>query len=144
MKKTFKLSGMVIIFLMIVTKTNQVFAQYSASAVVSVMKDKGWSLSNNRYAFLKEGVSTDWWSATFHSGTEYAVVAFSNDEDVEDIDLEVAYPSGTPYKSDVDPGDFAMVTFTPPVSRTYKIRMKNESSETPAYASECRYLVFYR
>lgn len=144
MKKIFKLLSIAIIFSLIIAGSNQSFGQYSESVVTSNMGSMGWKLSNNRYAFLKEGVSTDWWSATFYSGTEYAVVAFSNDEDVEDMDVEVQYPGGGTYAKDKDTDDFAMVTFSPAVDRTLKIRMTNYASDTPDFASECHYLVFYR
>jgi len=129
---------------MIFGDTTDLKAQYLQASYVSAMRDDGWTLANDRVADLKEGDSTPWWYRTFSQDLTYKIAAFSEDDDVLDLDLEVRYPDGTLYKKDVELDPVAVVVFTPSVDRYLKIKITNYESDTPYYASECKYLVFFK
>jgi len=113
--------------------------------VEKFMKDKGWTQTDvNRWADLKEGGYTSWWSRHFYSALEYAVIAFSDDPDVEDVDVEVRDMDGDIIAEDKDSDDWGIATFTLDEAQSLKIKMTNYSSKTPSYASRCRYLIFYK
>jgi hypothetical protein len=124
------------------------FAQKTSdeyNKVVRDMKAKGWTqTADNRVAKLKEGGYTTWWNRSFYAALEYAVVAFSDDQDVEDVDVEVRDLDDDLIAKDDDVDPRAMATFTLKKERTLKIKMTNYASSTPDYASSCRYLIFYR
>lgn len=125
------------------TAFGQNSAQYDR--VVKLMTKKGWTQTDvNRWADLKEGGYTSWWSRHFYSSLEYAVVAFSDDPDVDDIDVEVRDMNDKRIAIDDDVDDVAIVTFDLDKAQNLKIKMTNYSSETPSYASRCRYLIFYK
>lgn len=132
-------------FIAVVTAT--AFSQNSAQyeRVVKLMKNKGWTQTDvNRWADLKEGGYTSWWSRHFYSALEYAVVALSDDPDVEDVDVEVRDMDDNLIAKDDDEDDVATARFTLDDAQSLKIKMTNYSSETPSYASRCRYLIFYK
>lgn len=125
------------------TAFGQNSAQYDR--VVKMMKNKGWTQTDvNRWADLKEGGYTSWWSRHFYSSLEYAVVAFSDDSDVEDVDVEVRDMDDDLIAKDDDEEAIAIARFTLDEAQSLKIKMTNYSSETPSYASRCRYLIFYK
>jgi hypothetical protein len=113
--------------------------------VVRYFKDKGWTqTADNRVAKLKEGGYTTWWSRSFYAALEYAGGGFSDDKDVEDIDIEVRTLDNGLISKDDASDTWAIATFTLKSQETLKIKMTNHKSETPDYASSCRYLIFYR
>lgn len=140
MKKTIILC---FITIMAVAASGQNSAQYDK--VVKMMKNKGWTQTDvNRWADLKEGGYTSWWSRHFYSSLEYAVVAFSDDPDVDDVDVEVRDMDDKRIAIDDDNSNIGMARFTLDKAQSLKIKMTNYSSETPSYASRCRYLIFYK
>lgn len=143
MKKTNYFYTFLTIIILVMT-AQVTSAQHYQSDIIEEMNDAGWTLANNRYANLREGSSSSWWYRTFSSEREYRVVAFSDDEDVLDVDLEIQYADGTPYKNDEDDEDLAVVYMSPYITRQYRIRIKNYESLTPNFASKCYFMVFYR
>lgn len=140
MKKYFVFA---VVFITITNAFGQNSSEYYR--VTKYMKDRGWALTpDNRWANLKESGYTSWWSRYFSSALEYAVVAFSDDPDVLDVDVEVTDLYGNEVSSDNDEDEWAIATFYLSYSRDLRIRMTNYSSLTPYYASRCRYLIFYR
>ena len=140
MKKIILLSA--VVFLALTS-----FAQHSAEyyKVTKFMKDRGWTLSaDNRTANLKEGGYTTWWNRHYYANLEYAVVAFSDDPDVEDVDVEVRDLDGDLIAKDDDEESWAIARFQLDYAQTLKVKMTNYSSQTPNYASSCRYLIFYK
>ncbi len=120
-------------------------AQHTESDVKSLMAIDDWTFAgDSRYAYLKEGGSTSWWYRTFRSDREYAVVAFSEDGDVDDVDLEIQTGSGYAFKRDVLIDALPIVTFSVGYDRQLRIKMTNYSSSTPNYASKCYFMIFYR
>lgn len=143
MKKiiTHSLSLLLAGFILFTGKTAH--GQVIESDVVSVMRDGGWTKLDTRYVYLSEGQSSATWSRYFSDYLEYAVVAYSDEEDVLDIDIEILYPSGYPYLNDTEVGSLPVLTFSPPYSGNYGIRIKNYSSLS-YLASYCKFTVFYR
>lgn len=145
MKKTFSTWGRIIIPLIIILVSNTVKAQTTIREVTSYMKSSGdWIASDTKYANLVEDQQTTWWYRTFVHGYEYKIVAFSEDADVSDMELEVQYSDGTSFSYDVS--EWATVYIRPLTKAgvRMRIRMKNYLSDDPDYASKCNFIVFLR
>lgn len=113
--------------------------------VEKFMKERGWTQTDvNRWADLKQGGYTTWWNRSFYAALEYAVIAFSDDPDVEDVDVEVRDLDDNKIAADNDTDDWGIATFKLDEGQTLKIRMTNYKSETPTYASRCRFMIFYK
>ena len=113
--------------------------------VVNLIKSKGYSLSVNQgdgYVDLKQGEVGFVWKE-FYNGDNYMVVAFSDDDDVTDMDLFIEDEDGDVISKDDDASSVAVVTYTPSKDRKLKVRYKNTRSGTPAYESRCRLLIAY-
>src|SRR5690242_5175532 len=85
MKKTVLAFSLVIVTL---TCFGQNSKEYDR--VVAYMKSEGYTqTADNRWADIKVGGYTSWWSRSYYANLKYAVVAFSDDPDVYDVDVEV-------------------------------------------------------
>jgi hypothetical protein len=119
-------------------------AQYQNASYINDMDVYGWTLLENRLSYLEESVSTVWLYRTFYAGHQYKVVAYSDDEDVQDVDLLACKTDGAEYLADQSDGQSATLTFTPLHTVYLKIKMTNYLSDDPNYASRCHYLIFVR
>lgn len=111
--------------------------------VLSLLESKGYSISVEQYALLEEGEEAGH-TKTFYAGTSYVIVACSDDSDVNDVDVFLNNTSGTTYDQDADSADVAVVEFNPSFTREMRVNIKNYSSETPYYASRCRFVIAYK
>lgn len=104
---------------------------------------EGYTVSQSVYNLLAEGESgaQSW---TFQSGLTYKIVAFSDDEDVTDIDLYAYYTNGTVYLKDDAESPMAAMVFTPYPSRELKILWKNYATHTPRYKSTVYLMIGYK
>jgi hypothetical protein len=109
------------------------------------MRSSGnWISSETRSANLEEDQQTTWWYRTFSYGYEYKIVAYSEDVDVSDMQLEVEYSDGTFFSYDID--EWATV-YIRPLTRAgvrMRIRMTNYLSDDPEYSSRCHFTVFLK
>lgn len=143
MKKINRTWGKIFIPLLLILASTTVIAQSTISEVTSYMKILGWTKGDARYANLKEDGNTSWWYRNFHYGYEYKIIAFSEDEDVIDMELEVQYADGRAFDYNID--EWASVYVTPLSDVvSMRIRMQNFSSLTPYYASRCNFVVYYK
>jgi hypothetical protein len=81
---------------------------------------------------------------TFYGGTNYVIVAASDDVDVTDIDLYLYYESGNVRNKDTDTDRIAVINFTPGTDLMLKLVVMNYRSNTPTYASRCKYFIAYK
>lgn len=103
----------------------------------------GYNIRDEYYCDLKEGgICTT--TFKFYKGSSYKIVAFSEDEDVQDVDLEIVSLSGTVLYKDSSPKDLAVVGFSPSYDRSLKVRVKNYDSDTPYYKSRVRFIIAYK
>jgi len=103
----------------------------------------GYSIKGEYHCNLKQGEACTQ-KLTFYKGSDYDVLAFSEDGDVQDIDVKILTSYNTTYVEDNSAKDYAEVTFSPSFTRSLTIRVKNYSSNTPYYASKIYFIVFYK
>jgi|GEM_PF-1975540 len=105
--------------------------------------NKGYSIGQEWYNDLKQGQYFTK-SFLFKKYTEYAVVALSEDTDVQDVDIEILTAADDIYEKDTQTDALAVVNFTPSFSRNLTIKAINYRSGTPNYASRVYFFVAYR
>ena len=111
--------------------------------VLSLLKDKGYTISTEQVADLKQG-ETAYHFKTFYNNLDYVIVAMSDDDDVSDVDIYLYEDNGDEYTKDTDTKNVAVVKMSPLVTREMKIVIKNYASNSPNYASKCRFVVAYK
>jgi len=122
------------------------FAQSGSSEyrqVLALLKDKGYSISTEQVADLKQG-ETAYHFKTFYKNLDYVIVAMSDDDDVSDVDVYLYEEDGDEYTKDTDTKNVAVVKMSPLVTRDMKVVIKNYASSSPNYASKCRFVVAYK
>jgi hypothetical protein len=142
MKKLKEISIISMVLLMVALCPAKLFASVDESDVKSAMAYDGWKFSQTIYADLIEGQSCTWWFRTFYANREYKIVAFSEDDDVNEVSLQVQYPFGTRFLDDSDLK--ATVHFYCYSDRRLKIAITNKDSDDPNYASRCKFMIFYK
>jgi hypothetical protein len=105
--------------------------------------DSGWNISADQQASLVEGGSAYYYK-TFYAGYQYGILAFSDDSDVQDVDIYAYYSDGTLFMKDTSIANYAILDFNCYSDTTLKIVIKNYKSNTPSYASICRFFVAYK
>jgi hypothetical protein len=106
-------------------------------------KNHGFTIASDKYCDMKAGDYCDF-TKQFSKGLEYQVYAFSDDDDVNDVDLFLYDYDGSFYSSDVTYGRSAEIDLTPLFTRTMTIRFKNANSNYPNYNSRIRVVVAFR
>lgn len=134
------------ITLVLLCTTMFAFSQSGSAAyheVLSLLKDKGYSISTEQVADLKQG-ETAYHFKTFYQNLDYVIVAMSDDDDVTDVDIYLYEQNGDEYTKDTDTKNLAVVKMSPLVTRDMKIVIKNYASNSPNYGSKCRFVVAYK
>jgi hypothetical protein len=111
--------------------------------VLSLLKDKGYSISTEQVADLKQG-ETAYHFKTFYKNLDYVIVAMSDDDDVTDVDVYLYEEDGDEYTKDTDTKNVAVVKMSPLLTRDMKVVIKNYASNSPNYASKCRFVIAYK
>jgi hypothetical protein len=81
---------------------------------------------------------------TYYQGTDYILVAFSQDIDVLDIDLWLCDTDGSVFKKDTDIENTAILYFSPAQNYYMKTVVQNYSSNYPYYSSTCWLIIGYK
>jgi len=81
---------------------------------------------------------------TFYAGLTYGILAFSDDGDVQDVDIYTYYSDGTLFMKDTSNANYAALDFVCYSNTTLKIVIKNYKTNTPDYPSVCRFFVAYK
>ncbi|TKK65972.1 hypothetical protein FC093_18385 [Ilyomonas limi] len=108
--------------------------------IKQILEDHKYTIVKDIYGYIAQG-ETVYYYKTFYANTTYAIYGFSEDENVNDLDIEVQYSDGTTYMNDSGSDDEPVVVFTPSYTRTMKVVLKNYSSYTPDDESRCEFLI---
>lgn len=108
--------------------------------VKQALEDQGYTISKDIYGDIAQGETVYYWK-TFYANNTYAIYGFSEDDNVNDLDLEVQYDDGTTYVSDSKSDALPVVVFTPGYTRTMKVILKNYDSDTPYDESRCEFFI---
>jgi len=96
-----------------------IYCQSKYSETIDYLKNKGYKISADQYADLKQGGSASY-TKTFYEGTTYMIVGLSDDNDVQDVDIYLKRMDGTDYDKDTDTERIAVVQFSPTFTREMK------------------------
>ncbi len=118
-----------ILFAVSVLFFSSLSAQMSRAEVIELIESEGYKISHEDYAFLEEGEYEITYK-TFHTGTDYAIIAYSEDSEVFDIHLKLYSPNGTLLKSDTAPDPEAVIEYSPNSEKECKIVYKNYASHS--------------
>lgn len=116
---------------------------YAYTYIRNYAQGMGYGIGQEWNCGLEQGQS---FTKTFNfkSGVTYDIVALSDDGSVLDVDVEILTPSGYLYDRNSRTGKFAEVVFTPTYDRNLTIKVKNNNSETPYYASRVYFMIAYK
>jgi hypothetical protein len=121
----------------------QVGTSFKYNFVKGFLIGEGYTIAEDRYCLLAQGETCSIYR-TFYANTTYKIVAFSDDDDVADVDVFAYNADGTEYLKDADPGPLATIIFSPYAARNLKIVWKNYATNTPKYQSPLYLIVGYR
>lgn len=138
MKKSIYLSAMLVLFVSFVQAQSFRYNFYKG-----YFQGLGYDIGQEWHGDLKQG---QYYTKTFNFNRylEYHIVALSEDDDVEDIDMHVYTSYNSVYMKDDDESALAEVAFTPSFDRSLTIKVKNYSSSTPNYASRVYFFIAYK
>lgn len=109
-------------------------------AIKQTLENHDYTIVKDIYGNIAQGETVYYWK-TFYANTTYAIYGFSEDDNINDLDIEVQYDDGTTYMNDNGSDDEPVVVFTPSYTRTMKVILKNYSSDTPYDESRCDFLI---
>jgi hypothetical protein len=128
--------------LMLLLTTVSMSAQSRYETMKNYVRSQGYNIGSEQSAAIVQG-GTAYTYLNF-APSEYMIVAVSNDEDVTDLDVAIYLPTGVVLAKDDDESSIAVATFTVYWDVQMKVVMTNYASNTPYYASTCRYFVAWR
>jgi len=109
----------------------------------SLMKDLGYSWSETGSAKLRKGESEYYWR-TFYSGNEYAILTFSEDKRVYDVDLLLYDEKGSLLDKSISGKDFEKIEFSPTEAKQIKIVLNNYDCSPELVEYKCKFMIFYK
>ena len=109
----------------------------------ALMKDLGYSWSETESKRLREGESVYYWR-TFYSGNEYAIVAFTEDKRVYDIDLLLYDKEGSLIDKSISGKNFEKIEFYPTEAVQVKIVLSNYQCSDELIEYKCKFMIFYK
>jgi hypothetical protein len=120
---------------------NSYSSQLSVAAIKVKMMNMGYTLASDDYFTLQKG-ETAYKMRACYDDNEYVVIAMPTETGVNDLDINVYDYDGSLYTKDNDSHAASVVRFSPSFDRTFKIQVKNYSSDRYNYGYDCRLLVF--
>jgi len=135
-----KYIGLTILFIMMMG--SNISAQNLGAELKALLKEKGYSISKELFSDLAEG-ETAYYTKTFYAGTNYAIIAYSEEYGVSDIDIYLYDDDGSVLVKDTDSDQSALVEYSPYVSREMKVVIKNYNSESSVKEYDCRFIIAY-
>jgi len=130
------------IFFIILSATS-LSAQNIGAEIRAYLKKEGYSISTEQYAYLSEGEMAGH-TKTFYSGTEYAIIAYTEDYGVKDIDVYLYDDDGSVLVKDIETERFAIIEYKPYISREMRAVIKNYESESSIKEYKCKFIIAYK
>ena len=121
----------------------QIGTSFKYNFVKGFLEGSGYTICENQYGLLAAGETASLYR-TFYPDRTYKVVAFSDDEDVTDVDVCAYNSDGTEYLKDADASSLASIVFTPYAARYLQIVWKNYATNTPRYKSTVYLIIGYK
>lgn len=118
-------------------------AQTRYDKVRQMLADKGYTIGKTESQYLSVGKNFTK-TLNFEKNTEYIVVAFSDDDDVTDIDLYITKSDGEEYKRDNDRSSVSVVSFHAYEDRDLTLKITNYASNDHENRSKVWYVVGYK
>ena len=109
----------------------------------ALLRKGGYTISTEQYAMLSRGESA-YHNKTFYSATEYIVVVYSEEDEVKDIDVYLYDNDGSLLVKDTDANAFAIIEYSPYLSREMQIVFKNYNCISSYKEYECNLIIAYR
>ncbi len=119
------------------------FTQSKEQQIIDLLRSNGFSVSTTQSVRLAQGEGGYYWK-TFYSGNNYFIVAFSEDSDVNDIDLYLYDSDGTLLIEDKDTKPVAVLDFNVHKQKDLKVVIKNYNSDLTSYEYPCKFIIFYK
>ena len=109
----------------------------------ALMKELGYSWSETKSVKLREGESAYFWR-TFYSGNDYAILAFSENSNVYDLDLHIYDKEGSLIDKSITDAGFEMIEFTQSDTKQVKIVINNYKCSPDQVVYKCKFMIFYK
>lgn len=129
--------------LILMLSATSLSAQNVGAEVKAYLKKKGYSISTEQYAYLSKGEKAGH-TKKFYSGLTYAIIAYSEEYGVKDIDIYLYDDDGSVLVKDTDSQKLAVVTYAPYVSRDMRVVVKNYESESSVKDYKCKIIIAYK
>ena len=130
--------------LVFIISVSSLFAQKAEEKdLKALMKDLGYSWSETESTKLRKGESAYYWR-TFYSGNEYAILTFSEDKRVYDVDLLIYDEAGSLVDKSISGKNFEKIEFTPTDAKQVKIVLNNYDCSTELVEYKCKFMIFYK
>lgn len=109
----------------------------------ALMTDLGYSWSETKATKLILGESEYFWR-TFYSGNEYAILAFSENSGVYDLDLYLYNEVGSLIDRSSSKEGFEIVEFLQKDVEQTKIVIRNYECSPEQIEYKCKFMIFYK
>ncbi len=125
------------------TSIASLHAQHVGSELRAYLRKEGYSISTEQYAYLSKGEKAGH-TKTFYDGTQYAIVAYSENSDVKDVDIYLYDEDGSLLVKDTDSDTFAIISYTPYTTREMRAVIKNYDSYSSTKEYKCEFIIAYK
>lgn len=138
-----KVKLFLLIVILSVLSSSNVFSQNIRAELKAFLREAGYTISNEKYAMLSEGEIANYYR-NFYSSTKYAIVAYTEESGVKDVDLYLYDDDGSLLVKDTTTKRFAIVEYNPYVTRKMKVVFKNYNSRSSYKEYKCHLIVAFR
>ncbi len=129
-----------IIFIAGITSLN---AQKIGAELKAYLRKEGYSISTEQYAYLSKGGKAGH-TKKFYDGTDYAIIAYSEESGVKDIDIYLYDEDGSLLVKDTDSKKIAIVTYSPYTTREMRAVIKNYDCSSSTKKYDCKFIIAYK
>lgn len=133
----------VLLTIIFLSASYAIYAQNVTAELKAYLRQNGWNVATEQYAYLSEGESASY-SKIFYAGTEYTIIAYSEESGVMDIDVFLYDEDGSLLEEDSDNADVATVGYAPYVSREMSVVFMNYDSVNSIKEYNCKLMIAYK
>ena len=109
----------------------------------ALMQELGYSWAETKTVKLSKGASEYFWR-TFYSGNEYAILTFSENSNVYDMDLHLYDEHGSLIDKSITDDSFEMIEFTQNDTKQVKVVINNYKCSPDQVVYKCKFMIFYK